>query len=384
MLASPGRTTRALLAAAISTGPALALAGDVTDFSEPRWRFRAGTARVEEKLGRQSLFLQRGYAYLGDPAFADGSLEVDVAVPRQRTFAGVVFRVASEGNQEEVYLRPHKSGLDDALQYQPTFDRGTTWQLYSAPRYMRAAEIPKEQWLRLKVVFAGTQASVFLDSEEPVMVVPDLKRGAAPGTIGLWAGPSGAWFSNLKYRPAPASASAPPAPTAERYPAGLVTSWELSEAFDAEGPLPEAVPALPRWDRVGVEPPGMLVIDRHRKSSGSLPPALDFEQRLGEPKGRRIVYARAVLDSDREQVKRLSFGYSDEVCVFLNGRILFTGRSAFRFRDPGFMGIMDVENDAVYLPLRKGRNEVVMAVAEYFGGWGLIARFDDPSGLTVH
>ena len=249
---------------------------------------------------------------------------------------------------------------------------------------MRAAEIPKEQWLRLMIVYAGTQASVFLDSEEPVMVVPDLKRGAAPGGIGLWAGPAGAWFSNLSYRPAPASASASAlAPPAERYPAGLVTSWELSEAFDAEGPLPEAVPPLARWDRVGVEPPGMLLIDRYRKSSGSLPPAFDFEKRLGEPKGRRIVYARAVVDSDREQVKRLSFGYSDEVRVFLNGRILFTGRSAFRFRDPGFMGIMDVENDAVYLPLRKGRNEVVVAVAEYFGGWGLIARFDDPSGLTL-
>jgi hypothetical protein len=47
------------------------------------------------------------------------------------------------------------------------------------------------------------------------------------------------------------------------------------------------------------------------------------------------------------------------------------------------MGVMDVENDAVYLPLRKGRSELVMAVAEYFGGWGLIARFDEPSGLTL-
>jgi hypothetical protein len=374
------KTTLVVLIMAWAGGNPL-LAADVTDFSEPRWRFRAATVRVETKLGRPSLFVQRGYAYLTDPGFADGSVQVDVAVPRQRNFAGVVFRVASEGNQEEVYLRPHKSGLDDALQYQPTFDASSTWQLYSAPRYMRAAEIPKEQWLRLKIVFAGREARVFLDSAEPVLVVPDLKRGVAAGGIGVWAGPAGAWFSNLSYEPAPAGAP-PAAPPAEPYPAGLVTSWELSPAFDAVGPLPEEVPSLERWERVGVEPPGMLVIDRHRKSTGSLPPAFDFEKRLGKPEGRRIVYARAVVDSEREQAKRLSFGYSDECVVFLNGRVQFTGRSAFRFRDPGFMGIMDVENDALYLPLRKGRNELVMAVAEYFGGWGLVARFDDPSGLT--
>jgi hypothetical protein len=33
--------------------------------------------------------------------------------------------------------------------------------------------------------------------------------------------------------------------------------------------------------------------------------------------------------------------------------------------------------------LAQGRNEIVMAVAEYFGGWGLIARFDDPAGLSL-
>ena len=35
------------------------------------------------------------------------------------------------------------------------------------------------------------------------------------------------------------------------------------------------------------------------------------------------------------------------------------------------------------MPLVKGSNEIVMAVAEYFGGWGLIARFDDPGGLSL-
>lgn len=378
------KATVAVLVGMASGGAGWSVADEVTDLSAARWRFRGPTARVEDKLGRQGLFLKQTFAYLGDVAFADGSLEVDLAVPLERTFVGVMFRVASEGNQERIYLRPHKSGLDDALQYEANFEGSSTWQLYSAPVYMRRAEILKEQWFHLKVVYSGAQASVFLGgSEIPTMVVPDLKRGYARGGIGLWAGPGGAWFSNVRFQ-ADTSSPAAVAPGASvPLPTGMVPAWELSEVFDAAGGLPESLPAIANWQRVPVEPPGMLVIDRHRKSSGSLPPSVNFQKRLATPKGRKLVYARAVVVSDREQLKRMSFGYSDEVCVFVNGRIVFTGRSPWRFRDPDFMGIMDVENDAAYLPLRKGRNEVVMAVAEYFGGWGLIARFDDPAGLTL-
>jgi hypothetical protein len=110
---------------------------------------------------------------------------------------------------------------------------------------------------------------------------------------------------------------------------------------------------------------------------------MEFAKRLERPAGRKLVYARAVVESPRDQVRRLAIGYSDEACVFLDGRILFRGRSGFRFRDPTFMGVLDLENDAVYLPLRAGRNELVVAVAEHFGGWGLAARFDDPEGLRL-
>ena len=80
------------------------------------------------------------------------------------------------------------------------------------------------------------------------------------------------------------------------------------------------------------------------------------------------------FDSDREQVKKLYIGYSDDVSVFLNGQILFRGRSAQNFRDPGFLGIVNPENDAVYLPLQKGRNELMLALSELGGGWGFICR----------
>jgi hypothetical protein len=77
-------------------------------------------------------------------------------------------------------------------------------------------------------------------------------------------------------------------------------------------------------------------------------------------------------------VKKLYIGYSDDVSVFLNGQILFRGRSAQNFRDPGFLGIVNAENDAVFLPLKKGSNELILAVSELGGGWGFICRLADP------
>ncbi|MFL6254132.1 MAG: hypothetical protein ACJ74T_03855, partial [Pyrinomonadaceae bacterium] len=84
------------------------------------------------------------------------------------------------------------------------------------------------------------------------------------------------------------------------------------------------------------------------------------------------------IDSDRDQLKKLYVGYSDDIIMFLNGRILFRGRSAQNFRDPDFLGIINAENDAVYLPLKKGRNELLLAVSELGGGWGFNCRLADP------
>ena len=90
-----------------------------------------------------------------------------------------------------------------------------------------------------------------------------------------------------------------------------------------------------------------------------------------------MIYARTTIDSDRDQVKKLALGYSDDVSVFLNGKILFRGRSAQNFRDPGFLGIMSADNDFVYLPLQKGSNELVLAVSELGGGWGFVGRLEN-------
>src|SRR5258708_34029256 len=69
----------------------------------------------------------------------------------------------------------------------------------------------------------------------------------------------------------------------------------------------------------------------------SIPPDSPRWQ-LEPQKGMQVVYARTTIVSDRDQLKKLNVGYSDDVSVFLNDRIRYRGRSAQRFRDPGFLG----------------------------------------------
>lgn len=97
--------------------------------------------------------------------------------------------------------------------------------------------------------------------------------------------------------------------------------------------------------------------------------------------GRNAVFGRTVIRSEREQVKRVDFGFRDRVWVYLNGRLLFLGDDTCRSRDHRFLGSIGYF-DALFLPLVEGRNELVLAVSEVdFGGWGVQAQFEDLAGL---
>lgn len=355
------------------------------DFDSSQWQVSDPNARREEYLGRRSLYLTSGFAVLKDSVFEDGRIDVDVATTGLVSFAGVIFRAERAGEHEIVYLRPFKSGQPDAVQYTPSFNGSAGWQLYSGRGYTAAAEIPHERWVHMRLEVSGLSLKVYLDnSDKPVLVNEDLRRGYGGGSLGLWGIVNGAHFSNFSYTPRPVAERRAPKPAS--FAPGVLTKWELSEAFDVAQRNPEELPSpaeltAMKWQPVGVEEPGMVVIDRYRRSPDKGGVFNDPAKRVGARPERKAVFARATLYSDRDQLKKMSLGYSDEVTVFLNGRPLFTGRSAYRYRDPGFLGIMDVEDDSIYLGLKKGRNDIVLGVAEYFGGWGFICRIDDPRGV---
>jgi hypothetical protein len=347
----------------------------------PRWQLE-GQAKPAEYQGRKCLFLDGGAAILKDFEMRDGVLDVDVATSASRGFFGFDVRIDADGkNYEEIYLRQHKSGLADAMQYTPVLNTGRNWQIYNGPGFTGAVDIPKDVWFHLRLEVTGAQAKLYVkDMDEPALVMDDLKSGVQKGQVALYVLTGATYFSNFEVRTTP---DAPWERHLPAMPANTLTKWSLSPSYDAlarnlEHPLSASESAAVKWQDVEAEPPGFVVIYRYREAPH---PRVtfqgDFSKRLEPQPGMKVVFARTNIDSDRDQVKKLLIGYSDDVSVFLNGKILYRGRSAQGFRDPGFLGIVNAENDSVYLPLKKGSNELMLAVSELGGGWGFICRWGE-------
>jgi hypothetical protein len=356
-----------LVLAALSAGAAAAAGIDLS-----RWVIDDPDAKVETYQGRESLLLANGTAYLKDVSFEDGSVEVDIGPSSGMIFAGVVFRAASADDCEVFYLRPFKSGFWDATQYTPRYNGIDAWQLYSGEGFTSEATFDRTHWTHLKLTFEGRTAKAYLDgAQTPVLTMTELKRDPAPGSVGLW-GLFGVRFANFHYTPAatPALREQPAAAKAPETPPGTITRWELSPVFDAKEASSDRYPDAGRvtsWQGVATEPSGLVNIAKYRLK----------KSRLG------VVYVRTVIHSAKAQIRKLSFGYSDHVTIFLNGTPLFTGESSWRSRDPSFLGIVRADYDAVYLNLREGDNELLLATTELFGGWGIIARLDSTDGVTL-
>jgi len=344
-----------------------------------RWIFE-GRAGVAEYLGRRCIMLDGGAATVKDLDLRDGVIDLDVATPAARGFFGIQFRTDSVSG-EFVYLRQHKSGLPDAMQYTPVLNTGLNWQLYSGPGFTGAVDIPRDTWFHLRLAIAGAQARLYVqDTTKPALDMPDLKSGLERGQVALADLIGATCFSNVEIRPTS------DAPWERRLPPmspGTLVRWSLSPAYDAlardpERPLSAAERAAIPWQAVQAEPPGIVTIYRYRLAPHPrVTFQTDWSTRLTPQPGTKLVYARTVIPAKRDEVRKLYLGYSDEVSVFLNGRILYRGRSAQSFRDPGFLGIVSADDDALYLPLRKGSNELVLALSELGGGWGFVARLAD-------
>jgi hypothetical protein len=69
----------------------------------------------------------------------------------------------------------------------------------------------------------------------------------------------------------------------------------------------------------------------------------------------------------------MQYAYANGVVVYLNGKPLALAMNPGRLRG---LGVMARAGDAVYLPLERGRNEIVLAVIECTGGWAFSARLD--------
>ncbi len=350
------------------------------DVATAPWETDGEVVTNQRVLGRPALQIRTGVARLPDMTLEDGTIEFDMAVSGDRSFAYIFFRTDGDGEHEEIYFRPHKSSLPDAIQYTPVYNRVSNWQLYHGRGYTSAVEMPPNTWIPVRLVMQGPRAALFVgDLAKPQLLIP-LAREPRAGGIAFRAflpqgKPEGVYpasFSNLRISPGVVdydfSKVEIKAPTA---PAGSIREFAVSAPFEA-GTLPidkiveKNVANLKTFSTEGS---GLLLLDKHIAPPDSIKtPA---------------IVARVVVRADKEGLKALNFGFSDTVTIFLNGRPLFSGDASYSFDRPRREGLIGLDQGTVYLPLKSGDNELVFAVSETFGGWGLMARFPNQEGVSV-
>lgn len=336
----------------------------------PRWGWAPGAAVATEHLGRACLAFEDAFliAPLADLELTDGAVELDLCVTGERAFHGVVWRLEDADNHESFFVRPHQVGNPDSIQYTPVFQGVSGWQLYHGEGFGAPIRFPVDEWFTLRVVFAGERAEVYVaDLEAPALVIGELKRGVAPGRVGIQVGGPGLRVAAFRYETGPVTLRAPAPPPVTR-PVGTVPAWWVSEPFGEEAVRGGAPldPASRTWTWLEAEASGLANLARVN----------------GLTEERNTVLARATIVSARAQTRALELGFSDRAAVYLNGTPLFRGDDTYRSRDYRFLGSIGYF-DTLFLPLREGENELVVAVSETFGCWGIQARFPAPEGLSL-
>jgi hypothetical protein len=127
---------------------------------------------------------------------------------------------------------------------------------------------------------------------------------------------------------------------------------------------PEMLAGREGWPSYPVERSGVVAIGRH----------------LARPRPAGGAVARLVVRSAGPRLQRLELGYSDYVTVFVNGVPIFAGDAHYSYNQPRQDGLIGRWQSTIWLPLRNGENEVLLAVVDGFGGWALTGRLDPADG----
>lgn len=341
----------------------------VIPFNSDQWDVQSQSYILEEYEGRQSVYLQDGWFLLKDHQFINGIIEFDLLLTNRRAFPGVIFRMIDEQNYEEFYIRAHLSGQPDANQYTPVFNGNSAWQLYFGPSYSTPTVYPYGQWMHLKILILDDKAEIYFNNEPVPSLIVKLKMTLKAGRIGFKNALSPMHFANFQYQKTDNVPLYGKAPVIEPVQDNIIDEWQISDSF-SEKQLQDfelsSTLKYRSWTTLKAEPSGTVNISRIAKKDPNL----------------NTVFARVVINSDKKQIKELSLGYSDRARVFLNGQLLYSGDNSYKSRDYRYLGTIGYF-DKVYLPLKKGKNELWIAVSETFGGWGIRGVIDDVKSITI-
>jgi hypothetical protein len=154
-----------------------------------RWTTVAGTVNFVEHLEKPSIELQpgdyrkgipSGMASLKDFQFGNGTIVYDVSADNGMG-AALMFRAASNENNEWFYLRPKPNCQEapDGVQYAPQTHGALLWDVF--PQYQGPAPLHSGQWNHVKLVISGKRMNIYLNgATQPTLKVSRLEGDAGP------------------------------------------------------------------------------------------------------------------------------------------------------------------------------------------------------------
>lgn len=327
---------------------------------------------LDLKPGNMAMKMPTGRAILKDVTFRDGTIEYDVTLATGMG-AGLGFRWRDAQNNEFFYLRPRPKCAEaiDCIQYAPQVKGVLLWDMF--PQYQSPAPLRDGDWNHMKLVVSGRRMNVYVNGEKsPSLKIPNLEGDVSEGSLTL-QGPG--TFANLVVTPgAVEGLSTQPEKDETTADSRYARNWQIapfSQLAENANPSISELPQAPAdWKPISAERGGLMNVSRRY----GLP--------LSRP-NRAVVWLKTNIHSKNEQKKQVSIGWAREIWVFVNGQLAFTDKNLYQppsaRKSPD--GRCSLENGSFTLPLKNGDNEVAIAVANNFYGWGFIFRLDDTKGI---
>jgi hypothetical protein len=320
-----------------------------------------------------------GVAVLKDFKFRNGTIEFDV-IPRGPMGAGIGFRRRDEDTYEDFYLRPRPKCDEavDCIQYAPQTHGVLLWDVF--PQYQSPAPVEEKSTNHIKMVINGRRMNIYVNPAAngsmiaPTLAVGRLEGDALEGGISM-QGPG--TFANLTVAPDAVEGLSPePVSDATSKDKRYLRNWMIAPPAslpDGKEPAFAEMPdASQGWQPLSAERGGLVDLSREYGLAGGR-------------KVRALAWLKTDIASDNAQTKHVSIGWSREIWVFVNGKRVFADKNLYQplaaRKVPD--GRLSLENGSFDLPLQKGKNEIAVALANNFYGWGIEMRIGDLKGVKV-
>lgn len=300
--------------------------------------------------------------------FENGTIEYDI---EPYSSSSIYFRRNGYKEQEIFYLRErfNQPLYNDAIQYCPVIDGVIMWDVFD--HFQAPSLIKPNEWNHIKLVISGFQMRVYVNSMiKPALEVTRLEGSQKMGSIAF---DGNCIIANIVIKPNQIEGLASYEGTdLTNHDSNYLRKWMVSS------PL-----AFPN----GTEPYFKKLPENNffeQKIEAERHGLINLTRQFGKNEERKMVWLKTSLNSEITQQKLLALGFSDEVWLFVNGQFSFADKNLYRLINQRKYpdGRLSTENATIPIQLQKGENEILIAVANDFYAWGLIARLSDLEGIT--